>query len=76
MKKFGSVPFLLLASPALAHQGDHTGFDIAGLLAHVFETDHIVFAAIAVLTGILAYRAGRRAEARVHAAKEISRDPR
>ena len=70
MKKFGFIPFLMLALPALAHQGDHTGFDWAGLVAHVFEADHIVFAAIAVLTGILAFRAGRRAEARAQSRKD------
>jgi len=60
----------MFSVPAFAHQGDHTGFDIAGLISHVFETDHIVFAAIAVLTGVLAYRAGRRAETRSHTRKD------
>lgn len=63
---------ILLAVPAFAHQGDHTGYDFAALIAHVFETDHIVFTAIAVLTGIFAYRAGRRAEAKVNA--KLSKD--
>jgi hydrogenase/urease accessory protein HupE len=68
MKSRIAIYLLVLAasSPAFAHQGDHTHFDLAGLIAHVFETDHIVFALIAVLTGVLAYRAGRRAEARAH----------
>ena len=70
MKIIAIAVISMLPAPAFAHQGDHTGFDIAGLLAHVFETDHIVFAAIAVLTGVLAYRAGRRAEAKSHSRKE------
>ena len=76
MKKIALLPFVLLASPALAHQGDHTHFDWAGLFAHVFETDHIVFAAIAAVTGVLAYRAGRRAEAKAHIKREARHDPR
>lgn len=76
MKKLIFVPFVILSLPALAHQGDHTRFDIAGLIAHVFEWDHLVFAAIAVLTGVLAFRAGRRAEARVHAKRERNHDSR
>ncbi|KAF0226633.1 MAG: hypothetical protein FD175_3000 [Beijerinckiaceae bacterium] len=67
MKNFVIVVLSMLPLPALAHQGDHTGFDWAGLLAHVFETDHMVFAAIAVVTGILCFRAGRRAEAKAMA---------
>lgn len=76
MKNWIIFSGVLLTNSALAHQGDHTGFDWAGLIAHVFEADHIVFAAIAVLTGILAFRAGRRTEAKAHARKEISNDPR
>lgn len=64
MRNLAFLPLFFLTTPALAHQGDHTGFDWAGLLAHVFETDHMVFAAIAVVTGILCFRAGRRAEAK------------
>jgi hypothetical protein len=68
------VAGLLLAGPALAHQGDHTHFDLMGLIAHVFETDHIVFAIIAILTGVLAYRAGRRAEARAISQSKINKE--
>jgi hypothetical protein len=57
------IAFILMTSPAAAHQGDHSGFDFASLVLHVLEPDHVVFAAIAVLTGILAYRAGKRAGA-------------
>jgi hydrogenase/urease accessory protein HupE len=61
MNRLAFLALSLLATPALAHQGNHTHLDLAALAAHVFETDHIVFAAIAVLTGIFAYRAGKRA---------------
>ena len=62
--------FALMTSPALAHQGDHSGFDFTSLVLHVLEPDHVIFAAIAVLTGILAYRAGRSAEAKAHARRD------
>ncbi len=64
MKRLTIFALALLATPAFAHQGDHAHFDLAGLIAHIFEPDHVVFAAIAVLTGILAYRAGKKAGAR------------
>lgn len=73
MKKLGFIPILVLASPALAHQGDHTGYDIAALVTHFFEWDHLLFSAIAVITGILCFRAGRRAEARAQSRKDISK---
>lgn len=73
MNRLVFLPLVLLASPALAHQGDHTHFDWAGLFAHFFETDHIVFAAIAALTGVLAYRAGRRAEAKAMGARMLAK---
>ena len=73
MKKLAVLPIVLLNFPALAHQGDHAGMTLREIVSHVFETDHIVFAAIAVITGILCFRAGRRAEARAHGRKEITK---
>lgn len=64
MKRLTIFALALLATPAFAHQGDHSHFDLAGLIAHIFEPDHVIFAAIAVLTGIFAYRAGKKAGAR------------
>lgn len=63
------VTLLLWTAPALAHAGEHGGMAFSKFLSHVLETDHIVFAAVAVAVavGILSYRAGRRAEA--HAAE-------
>ena len=61
MKRFAVLALASFTTPAFAHFGDHTHFDMMGLLEHVFETDHIVFATIAVFTGIFAYRAGKKA---------------
>ena len=60
---------MLLVAPAAAHVGEHGGMTLSQLASHVFETDHIVFAAIAIVVGILSYRAGRRAEARAIAVR-------
>jgi hypothetical protein len=76
MKKYAICLFLLLPSAALAHAGDHGDLDFAAALAHLFEPDHIVFAAVTVIAILLAYRAGRRAEARVHVRKDGNHDPR
>ena len=62
--KLAIVALLASAAPAAAHFGDHGGMMLSQLASHVFETDHIVFAAVAVVVGILSYRAGRRAEQR------------
>lgn len=75
MKITLSALLSLLAAPALAHVGDHGGMSLAQVAAHVFETDHIVFALIAAGVGALAYRAGRKAGLR-HATNEARHDPR
>lgn len=73
MKNFVIVVLSMLPIPALAHQGDHTHYDIVGLVAHFLEWDHLLFSAIAVITGILCFRAGRRAEAKAQSRKDISK---
>lgn len=73
MKKLAFLPLAFFSFPALAHQGDHTGMTMWEIVEHVFETDHIVFAAIAVVTGIVCFRAGRRAEARANGRKDIAK---
>ena len=73
MKTALSLLLALAATPALAHPGDHLGMTLAMLAEHLFETDHIVFALLAGVIGVLAYRAGRRAEIR---AQESRHDPR
>jgi hypothetical protein len=54
----------------LLHVGDHTGLRLRELAAHIFELDHLVFAAVTVLVGAWAYRHGRRIEARVRIEKD------
>lgn len=72
MKVFPAIAGLVLSAvPAAAHVGEHQGMTLAQLASHVFETDHIVFAAIALVVGVLSYRAGRRAEARAMSATRI-----
>ena len=68
--------FFALSGPAFAHVGEHGGLSLAALAAHFFETDHLVFAGLAVAVGLLAFRAGRRAEARAVRRRERSHDPR
>jgi hypothetical protein len=53
------------AGNASAHSGDHSSFDWISLAHHLIEPDHLVFVALIVLVGILAFRLGRRAERRV-----------
>lgn len=70
MKKYAIGLFLVLPFSARAHVGGHAHFDWAGLFTHLFEPDHLFFAAVAIIASVLAYRAGRRAEARVRARKD------
>ena len=67
-----TIAATLAASPAFAHPGDHIGMAARELFVHLFETDHLIFAAVCIATGIFAYRAGKRAEAR----KAEARTPR
>ncbi len=64
MKKYAICLFLLLPSAAFAHPGDHAHLGWASALMHLLEPDHIFFAIVTVVASVLAYRAGRRAEAR------------
>lgn len=58
------VFFIMTVIPASAHPGQHAGMTVVDLARHLFEPDHVIFAGLAGLVGIFAYRAGRRAEAR------------
>lgn len=71
------IALFLMAStaPALAHPGDHAGLDLLMLTRHFFEPDHIIFAMLAGAVGVLAYRAGRKAEAKAQR-QEHRHDPR
>ena len=53
------------SSSALAHTGEHSSFGWMSLAMHLIEPDHLVFIAMIVLVGILAFRRGRRAERRI-----------
>jgi hydrogenase/urease accessory protein HupE len=64
MKKYAICFIFLSTSPAFAHVGDHAHFDWAGIIAHLVEPDHLFFAAVTIITGFLAFRAGRKVEAR------------
>jgi membrane protein implicated in regulation of membrane protease activity len=75
MKKLLAL-LLLLPQPAFAHYGDHSALGLLGLAAHLFEADHILFAGITVMTGIIAYRWGRSAERRAARQQEQRHDPR
>jgi hypothetical protein len=55
---------LTLANPALAHMGDHSRFALPEMAAHLLEWDHLFFLGLAGVIGIMAFRAGRRLEAR------------
>jgi hypothetical protein len=59
-----SVDLALGATAAWAHPGDHSVLGWTSLAAHLLEPDHLVFIALIVLAGILAFRMGRRAERR------------
>lgn len=63
----------LLATPAWAHPGDHTHLSLLGLVQHYAEADHLAFLALTVTVGWLAYRMGRRAEAKAQARKPEAR---
>jgi hypothetical protein len=54
-----------LTAAAAAHPGNHTQMTLIELVRHTAEADHLAFLALNVIVGILAFRAGRRAEAKV-----------
>lgn len=56
-----------LATPAIAHPGDHARMSFVELVQHYAEPDHLVFLALTVIVGCLAYRWGRRVEAQAQA---------
>ena len=58
---------VLAATPALAHPGEHGGMTMGELIVHYAEPDHLALLALTVVVGWLAFRAGRRAEAKAQA---------
>jgi hypothetical protein len=59
-----SACLALGSTAASAHPGDHAGFGWMSLAVHLIEPDHLVFIALIVLVGVLAFRIGRRTERR------------
>lgn len=82
MRNIAILLFFLIATPTLAHVGDHAAFSMKALLGHLLELDHIAFAVIGAGAAWLAFKAGRRAEARAQQRRELrnnqerNRDPR
>ncbi|MEZ5844407.1 MAG: hypothetical protein R3D27_11850 [Hyphomicrobiaceae bacterium] len=66
---------LLLGMPhaALAHPGTHDRMYVLDLARHIAEPDHLAFAAVTLVVAVLAYRHGRRAEARASAKSAAER---
>ncbi len=54
----------VLASPAVAHPGNHAGMAVIEFVQHYAEPDHLAFLALTIIVGIAAYRHGRRVEAK------------
>jgi H+/gluconate symporter-like permease len=59
-----SACLALGSTAASAHPGDHAGFSWTALAMHLIEPDHLVFIALIVAVGIVAFRLGRRTERR------------
>ena len=56
-----------LATPAFAHPGDHARMSLIEIVQHYAEPDHLAFLALTVIVGGLAFRWGRRVEAKARA---------
>ena len=63
----------LAATPALAHPGEHGHMGLIELLQHYAEPDHLAFLALTVIVGVLAFKLGRRTEARARIAANSGR---
>jgi hypothetical protein len=46
----------LIATPALAHQGDHTGLTFSAFLDHLLEWDHLAMMAGAAALAVAGFR--------------------
>lgn len=55
---------IVLASPALAHAGDHSHYSLAEMASHLLQWDHLFIIGLAGLIGLAAFLIGRRSEAR------------
>ena len=66
----------LLATPALAHPGGHEHMTFLELVQHVAQPDHLALLALIVIVGWLAFRSGRRIEAKAKAAARPQKEQR
>ena len=62
-----AIATTIAAAPAHAHSGEHGHMSLLELARHFAEPDHLAFLAATVLVGWLAFRWGRRIEARAQA---------
>ena len=56
-----------LAAPVLAHPGGHAHMSLVEIAKHYAEPDHLAFLALTAIVGWLAFRWGRRVEAKARA---------
>ena len=52
------------ATPAMAHSGGHAHMSLFEIAKHYAEPDHLAFLALTLAVGWLAFRLGRRLEAK------------
>ena len=62
-----ALSFAGVATPALAHPGEHAQMSLLEIAKHYAEPDHLAFLALTVLVGWLAFRWGRHVEAKSQA---------
>jgi hypothetical protein len=65
-----SLAIALSALPAHAHPGSHAHLGLLETIQHYAEPDHLAFLALTVFVAWVAFRVGRRAEARAQRASE------
>ena len=63
-RRYILVALAIIPTAAHAHPGDHSRFDWGALAGHLLEPDHLVFLALIVVVGLLAFVAGQRVERR------------
>jgi len=61
---------IAIATTASAHPGNHTHMSLLDVVQHYAEPDHLALLALTVIVGVLAYRWGRRIEAKAHAKQQ------
>jgi hypothetical protein len=64
-----ALAVMFTATIASAHPGDHAGLSMSAMGQHLLDWSHLPLALVSVTAGVLAFRAGWRAKARVLARK-------